>query len=486
MGDSRSFKSKEDLTIKISNSVFVTNFPDHFSAQDLWKVCNAYDMSCSQMGKIKDINALSNLYALLANKGFDKVNLTYLGGFWILIDTGSTTSKEKMCKHVGVASWFYELLPVNDSFVSEDRLVWVSVEGLPTKTWTYKTFTKIVSPWGSLSEVEDKEDSSLPYKKLCVITKPHILIDNKIKVIAKGRVYWIRVKELEAWSLDFRNYLSDNDTEEDELDDEKMDQGSGKIGTNCEIDKENEVDHVFESSCMNVNGVASENNGIPMEDFQTKKEGLSSSKSGNHRILNLKPGGYILEVMESVVEIGETMGYDMEGYVLANRLRNVGFMRLIGNISPFVGSSGGILCVWDPNMFIKDSVSISDSFFFAIRGTWVPTSTKLLIVSVCAPQELSKKRVLWEYIGHLIELWDGECVILAGLVDLPLEGYSFTWAYKSALKISKLDRFLISEGLLLVFPSLSAICLDIHLSDHRPILMRELVVDYAPTSFLDF
>ncbi|GJY44019.1 hypothetical protein Tco_0432232 [Tanacetum coccineum] len=456
MGDSRSFKSKEDLTMKISNSIFVTNFPDHFSSQGLWKVCNAYgkvdnldrlignlctiwicrfhlhanpirfqresrvstaqqskgkvgfsnssfasvlktgtqnpkmaydpsptivlddscfldkDMSCSLMGKINDINALSNLYALLANEGFDKVNLTYLGGFWVLIDTGSTTSKEKMCKHVGVASWFHELLPANDSFVSEDRLVWVSVEGLPIKTWTHKTFDKIVSPWGSLSEVEDEEDSSLPYKKLCVITKPHILIDNKIKVIVKGRVYWIRVKELEAWSPDFSNYLSDNDTEEDESDDEKMDQGSEKNGTNCEIDKENEVDHVSESSCMNVNGVVSENNGMsqdskntsedpfgiynilnrkpdnrdsksddpifppgftpvdenenvgdtngdsinqPMEDLQTNKEGLSSSKSGNHRILNLKPGGSILEVMESLVEIGQTMGYNMEGCV---------------------------------------------------------------------------------------------------------------------------------------------------------------------------
>ncbi|GJV62376.1 hypothetical protein Tco_1468476 [Tanacetum coccineum] len=51
--------------------------------------------------------------------------------------------------------------------------------------------------------------------------------------------------------------------------------------------------------------------------------------------------------------------------------------------------------------------------------------------------------------------------------------------------MSKLDRFLISESLLSVFPSLSAICLDRHLSDHRPILMRELVVDYGPTSLAE-
>ncbi|GKA67202.1 hypothetical protein Tco_0767010 [Tanacetum coccineum] len=49
--------------------------------------------------------------------------------------------------------------------------------------------------------------------------------------------------------------------------------------------------------------------------------------------------------------------------------------------------------------------------------------------------------------------------------------------------MSKLDRFLITEGLLTVFPSLSALCLDRHLSDHRPILMRELNVDYGPIPF---
>nr|GEV90309.1 RNA-directed DNA polymerase, eukaryota [Tanacetum cinerariifolium] len=32
-----------------------------------------------------------------------------------------------------------------------------------------------------------------------------------------------------------------------------------------------------------------------------------------------------------------------------------------------------------------------------------------------------------------------------GLVDLPLEGYSYTWTHKSASKMSKLDRFLVSE-----------------------------------------
>ncbi|GKD84947.1 hypothetical protein Tco_1356101 [Tanacetum coccineum] len=49
--------------------------------------------------------------------------------------------------------------------------------------------------------------------------------------------------------------------------------------------------------------------------------------------------------------------------------------------------------------------------------------------------------------------------------------------------MSKLDRFLISEGLMELSPNISAVCLDRYLSDHRPILLRELSVDYGPDPF---
>ncbi|GJS10251.1 RNA-directed DNA polymerase, eukaryota [Tanacetum coccineum] len=405
------------------------------------------DFSGSLMGKIKDINALSNLYVILANEGFDNVKLSYLGGLWVLLDAGSSISKEKLSKHVGVTSWFSELLPACNSFVSDDRLVWVSVEGLPSNTWTNTTFAKIVSSWGVLSDVDVVNDNALPFKKLCVLTKNHTIINDRIKVIVKGRVYWIRVKELDAWSLDFNHEFSDSSS----LEEEYVDEEAGHVSDTYEYVKEKEVDHVSESSYMNDNGEEIKNHGIRNElspnskdpfgiyellnrhkemqnskgddpTFPQYKDVSTSAKGESTQTLKLKTGGSILEVMENLVEVGRTM------------------------------------------------------------GTWTSTSTKLLIVYVYAPQDLSERKSLWDYIHHMIDQWVGE----TGLVDLPLEGYSFTWSLKSAAKMSKLDRFLVSEGLLSVFPSLSALCLDMHLSDHRPILMRDMVVDYRPTPFRVF
>nr|GEU81060.1 retrovirus-related Pol polyprotein from transposon TNT 1-94 [Tanacetum cinerariifolium] len=69
------------------------------------------------------------------------------------------------------------------------------------------------------------------------------------------------------------------------------------------------------------------------------------------------------------------------------------------------------------------------------------------------------------------------------LVDIQLEGYSFTWSHLSAIKMSKLDRFLVTKGVILLFPYILAICLDMHLSDHRPILLHDVIADYGATPF---
>ncbi|GJZ64276.1 RNA-directed DNA polymerase, eukaryota, reverse transcriptase zinc-binding domain protein [Tanacetum coccineum] len=129
----------------------------------------------------------------------------------------------------------------------------------------------------------------------------------------------------------------------------------------------------------------------------------------------------------------------------------------------------------------------------------------------------SEKKMLWDYLSHVIAQWAGEVVVMgdfnevrkkderfgsvfnmhganafnlfisnAGLEEVPLGGCSYTWCHKSASKMSKLDRFLISESLMNSCPNISAITLERFLSDHRPILMRESHYDYGPVPFRFF
>ncbi|GJW37117.1 RNA-directed DNA polymerase, eukaryota [Tanacetum coccineum] len=149
------------------------------------------------------------------------------------------------------------------------------------------------------------------------------------------------------------------------------------------------------------------------------------------------------------------------------------------------GNSGGILCVWDPSVFRKEQHITSDNFV-ALYGSWIPTKTKLLMVSVYAPQSVISKRSLWDYISFLINRWNGDCMLMgdfnevrcledrmglifnvqgvnefntfisnSGLVEIQLEGYSFTWSHPSASKMSKLDPFFVTKGVISLFPHLS-------------------------------
>nr|GEU81739.1 RNA-directed DNA polymerase, eukaryota [Tanacetum cinerariifolium] len=64
-----------------------------------------------------------------------------------------------------------------------------------------------------------------------------------------------------------------------------------------------------------------------------------------------------------------------------------------------------------------------------------------------------------------------------------MEGYTFTWSHPSGSKMSKLDRFLVSEGIFLIFPSITAVFLDRHLSDHHPIIHCEVQADFGLIQF---
>nr|GFC22943.1 RNA-directed DNA polymerase, eukaryota [Tanacetum cinerariifolium] len=216
----------------------------------------------------------------------------------------------------------------------------------------------------------------------------------------------------------------------------------------------------------------------------------------------VKKGGSVLGVMEDMIRVEKAMGYSMDG--LGHKTKNewikeltsknkINFMAIQetkthcvnhmdvkfmwGNsnyncvYSKAVGNSGGILCVWEATVFKKDYATISDNFV-AIHGTWLPSNSKVLFVAIYAPQQVSRKRHLWDYVLTLIDRWNGEVVVLGdfnevwnidkrrgscfnptsarvfdqfisalGLVDVKIKGYTFTWSHPSGSKMSKLDRF---------------------------------------------
>ncbi|GJW97880.1 hypothetical protein Tco_0179688 [Tanacetum coccineum] len=137
---------------------------------------------------------MPNLDVILEKEGFENLLLTYLGGLWVLIEMVSISDNEKLWNHTGVGSWFSSLKPACNSFVCDERIVWISLEGLPLKVWTRNTFAKVASKWGDLVEWED---------------------------LAKN-IYFVHAKEMEAYDPFICNdsYVSESSDDEEDAEDD--------------------------------------------------------------------------------------------------------------------------------------------------------------------------------------------------------------------------------------------------------------------------
>nr|GEX93923.1 RNA-directed DNA polymerase, eukaryota [Tanacetum cinerariifolium] len=468
------------------------------------------DLEKFVMGELKMFSSIPNLHSILLKEGFLNINLTYMGGLWVMMELESIKTKENFLQHKDVSSWFHRVCNVHPDFMANERIVWVDIEGVPLHAWSCATFTKIFSKWGDVNELEEK------------------------------------VKEVEYCSDDeslngeeaFKGENNNNSNVDNESDDDAVsDTCFGEFNGN--LDGENAVEKLVNekeqsSDPFGIFGFLGKKDDDPIEKGSTRKEPAKSlnrsicsrvvkdthnldvelAPDGRGSAQTQKKGGSVLEILDDIIKVGKAMGYSMEA------CKNTLKVKLLwGNysfdyvFSESLGFSGGLLCVWDSSVFLIENHTILDNFL-VLYGTWKPSKTKLLVISVYAPQALSEKRLLWNYISLLIIRWGGECIVMgdfnevrcveermgsvfnihganafndfianSSFIDVRLDGFSFTWSHPSATKMSRLDRFLVSDGFTSIFPYFSAICLDRHLSDHRPILLRDLVIDYGASPF---
>ena len=72
------------------------------------------------------------------------------------------------------------------------------------------------------------------------------------------------------------------------------------------------------------------------------------------------------------------------------------------------------------------------------------------------------------------------------LVEVPMGGMKFTRISDDGLKFSKLDRFLLNNELNYLWGNLLVVALDRKLSDHCPIVLNDVDLDFGPKPFLFF
>nr|GEV99553.1 RNA-directed DNA polymerase, eukaryota [Tanacetum cinerariifolium] len=419
MGDCR---SKEDDLQKISISIFVTSFPEQTNAKELWGICKQY-------GNVIDAfipNRRSKIGKRFGLVGFIKVSdVDRLVNNLCMIWIGSFKL------HANVAR--FKRLPLNKGSQHDDTTVKVripsvetinrggahgisnsyiqafkiDIKGFPLCIWSRNTFDKKISKWGSLLHEEEEDDSYFHRKRLCIKTAIADYIFESFKILVNGKIFWVRAKEVTGWALKFF------DTQ----------------------------DVFFDSDVglVNVNGDALSENG--KDDLHSEVE----------------------EIPETVFEEGEIKSTDIKEK--SNEVQQEAQSDDPFNIYGLLKTKhlvSNATCQseeepkYPPGFTPRDNSVI---FYRASSGADIhqkESSEKENGSNTCFKEDVNASA----FLGHFKKLKKDSALFLmrasafnsfitsGGLVEVPSGGYSFTLSHKSAAKMSKLDRILVSDDII--------------------------------------
>nr|GEZ76927.1 RNA-directed DNA polymerase, eukaryota, reverse transcriptase zinc-binding domain protein [Tanacetum cinerariifolium] len=90
----------------------------------------------------------------------------------------------------------------------------------------------------------------------------------------------------------------------------------------------------------------------------------------------------------------------------------------------YIGEVAG----WNPDFMEEEETqteSDNATIQSEIRGKWIPSSKFFLIISIYAPQELSDRKVLWDYLHFIIDNWADEVVIMGDFNEVRTQDERF-------------------------------------------------------------
>ncbi|GJR93903.1 RNA-directed DNA polymerase, eukaryota [Tanacetum coccineum] len=429
------------------------------------------------MGEVKQFSSINNLRVFLSNEGFPNVKLAYLGGLWVMIELESLKTKTKFMQHVGVASWFLRLCNAQSDFVSRERIVWVDIEGVPIHAWSHSTFHKIGSKWGEVMELEECKDDMFARKRICIKTKQEENILEKFKIIVHRKIFVVRAEELFVWSPIFnevKEVVYCTDDESVKGGEENNEEGSKQVNLDDGSDVEGVSETYFgesEDNLVNDNGQAQPENdkessydpfniysllkkrdegvvnfgvdtNIPFPPgFTPKKDNKTNEEQEVNGTDSAKPHSKSDDFCSRVVEDAQSVDEHLSADTCVNGTK--------------VKKGGSILEILD------DMIKVGHTMGFSMEGClgskakkdWVRELNIKYKVSFLTLQETKMESIS---VMDVKTLWGNYC---------------FEYLFSEAL------------GLVSSFLHISAICLDRHLSDHRPILLRDVITDYGATPF---
>nr|GEY05538.1 RNA-directed DNA polymerase, eukaryota [Tanacetum cinerariifolium] len=254
--------------------------------------------------------------------------------------------------------------------------------------------------WKACNDYGVVVDAFIPYKKsksgktnnvMSDQVLPSLILDDSyisdIDFILSFMVYWVRTKEMEAWDPFICNDSYESESSDDEED--AKDDGS-QSGDKVTADNDVERDKVLSVDPFNLYDI--------LNKRKDSGDDLKYPHGFTPSVINVEE---VNKKVKGATSNEETKIESMELVTIKTLQGNSSFDYAL---SSSLGNSRGIFCVWEPTLLVNDNVTSSDNFL----------------------------------------------AVMASLIDLPLDGYAYTWDYKTANKMSSSNEGILSDRSLLL------------------------------------
>nr|GEZ13930.1 RNA-directed DNA polymerase, eukaryota, reverse transcriptase zinc-binding domain protein [Tanacetum cinerariifolium] len=371
------------------------------------------------------------------------------------------------------------------NFKVDERILWIEVSGLPLCAWGSNAYKKIASSFGKFLCFEKEESTALSSSRICISTKSHQLISKIIQVDINNEIFVASVQEIGSRStklkddytdLSSNHKYKDVDHVSESIDDQKVNDIE-IIQSNLNKIDDHDLDVEPDLEGENKDGERDESIASPnkklKEDIKTtyldlsrppgfkfmKKSSSSTSKFStsfaSHRKSDIK-GVSLINELNKIIEVGTALGMSR-------------------------GRSGGIISVWDPYAFTKDSIWCDDSFII-VKGKWNNSVGSCYMVNIYAPQDQTAKYSLWNRLKDFMHHNDGSYIFFEDMNVVRNEQERYGSSFNS-IEADHFNVFIESTDVTNLLPDIRITALDRLWSDHNLILLQAEKIDYGPLPF---
>ncbi|PWA86978.1 RNA-directed DNA polymerase, eukaryota [Artemisia annua] len=443
------------------------------------------DTSTVVLVKVKEIDTMSNMYHLCRNEGFADVKIHYVGGLWLWLQFTSVKSCSSFKSNDSLKKLWTCIKDVSPSFIVDERMIWIEISAYLyvlgdlalSKKWqtflvdvtihgeTFQVQVKEIGAWSiNIPNYTESNDSDDEYVSSNGIEAPNKALDEFIQQVVEEKEV-VKTTTEEPKSEDNKPINNEDSTSQTGKEDVAFSIDHVEKEQRCTLEDKSSDEVTSDiSKPPGFENFVKENKDCH-HSSNTSRAGKCSTSFAKYSRKELKGFSFIDE-MNRMIEVGGALGYNVKGckkslrhlincIVQETKMSKLELFQLRsmwGNFkfdyacSMARGRSGGLVTMWDPNVFVKKRLWCGDNYVI-VEGKWNNSIEDFYFINVYGPQHQPDKSNLWSFLRMFIQDHFGRVILFGDLNEVRSESERFGSIF-SCGDASLFNSFIHSTGLI--------------------------------------